>query len=49
MPPSAARAMAQDVADGTHCAATVKDAVRMHRFLDAASQTSETGQRAELG
>jgi hypothetical protein len=37
------------VADGTHCAATFEDAVRMHRFLDAACQTGETGQRAELG
>lgn len=41
-------AFAQDVADGTHCAATFKGAVRMHQFLDAARQTSETGQRAEL-
>lgn len=39
---------AQDLTDGTHCAATFEDAVRMHRFLDAASQSSETGQRVYL-
>lgn len=41
-------AFAQDAADGTHCAATFEDAVRMHRFIDAASQSSETGQRVYL-
>jgi predicted dehydrogenase len=41
-------AYAQDVADGTHSAATFEDAVRMHRFLDAASSSSASGQRVYL-
>jgi predicted dehydrogenase len=41
-------AYAQDLADGTHGAATFADAVRMHRFLDAAKASSDSGQRIYL-
>jgi predicted dehydrogenase len=36
---------AQDVAHGTHAAATFDDAVRMHMLLDAALVSSQTGRR----
>lgn len=39
---------AQDVAEGTHAAATFDDAVRMHKLLDAALASSQTGQRERL-
>jgi predicted dehydrogenase len=41
-------AYAQDVAEGTHAAASFEDAVRMHKLLDAALETSHTGRRALL-
>jgi predicted dehydrogenase len=39
---------AQDLADGTHSAATFEDAVRMHRFLDAVDVSTQSGQRVDL-
>jgi predicted dehydrogenase len=36
---------AKDVAEGTHAAATFDDAVRMHKLLDAALASSQTGRR----
>ncbi|MFJ3484395.1 Gfo/Idh/MocA family protein [Pseudomonas sp. NPDC090202] len=39
---------AQDLAEGTHAAATFEDAVRMHKLLDAALLSSQTGRRALL-
>jgi predicted dehydrogenase len=36
-------AFARDVATGTHNAPTFRDAVRMHRLIDAALESSETG------
>lgn len=41
-------AYAQDVAEGTHAAASFEDAVRMHKLLGAALETSHTGRRALL-
>ncbi|WP_346830992.1 Gfo/Idh/MocA family oxidoreductase [Pseudomonas abietaniphila] len=39
---------AQDVADGTQAAATFDDAVRMHKLLDAALASSQTGRREHV-
>ncbi|WP_239467094.1 Gfo/Idh/MocA family protein [Rhodoferax koreense] len=41
-------AFAHDVDHGTHHASTFDDAVRMHRLLDAAKLSSDTGQRINL-
>lgn len=41
-------AYAQDVAEGTRTAPTFEDAVRMHKLLDAAKVSSETGRRIDL-
>jgi predicted dehydrogenase len=41
-------AFARDVANGTCAAPTFRDAVRMHKLIDAAMESSETGQRQPL-
>lgn len=41
-------AYAEDVANGTRTAPTFEDAVRMHKLLDAAKESSETGRRIAL-
>jgi len=41
-------AYANDVADGTTTVPTFQDAVRMHRLLDAVTQSTKTGQRIAL-
>src|SRR6202049_5083526 len=41
-------AFARDVANGTYDAPTFRDAVRMHKLIDAAMESSETGQRQPL-
>ncbi|HEY1998377.1 Gfo/Idh/MocA family oxidoreductase [Paraburkholderia sp.] len=42
-------AFADDVRTGSHTAPTFEDAVRMHRLLDAAVESSETGKHVKLG
>jgi predicted dehydrogenase len=39
-------AFARDLASGTKTAPTFRDAVRMHKLIDAAMESSETGCRA---
>jgi predicted dehydrogenase len=41
-------AYARDVAKGTHEVPTFEDAVRMHRLIDAAVASTETGRRIDL-
>jgi predicted dehydrogenase len=41
-------AFADDVSTGSHTASTFADAIRMHRLLDAASVSSQTGQRVDF-
>jgi predicted dehydrogenase len=41
-------AYARDVADGTHDAPDFEDAVRMHKLIDAAMASTETGRRIDL-
>jgi hypothetical protein len=38
-------AFARDLASGTKTAPTIRDAVRMHKLIDAAMESSETGCR----
>lgn len=41
-------AYARDVAEATHTAPTFQDAVRMHKLIDAAMASTETGQFISL-